>query len=189
DGMWAMAYEKTIGTIYLERQKTQRHVTPLAIIGVGGSPATPLELFTGHTVQKWSCKDFQTGKLSASEREQKLAELREQLAACVADKRLMVGGTAKLGGSQTVVPGLLYNHSYGVLGYDKRTDTVAFWNPIGSNYTPKGPPGLKHGFVTHHGCFSMPLTDAVMWFGSFSIETDEPSTRFEIADDPADTTQ
>ena len=35
DGMWALVYEKAIGTIYLERQKTKKHVTPLSIIGVG----------------------------------------------------------------------------------------------------------------------------------------------------------
>jgi len=32
--------------------------------------------------------------------------------------------------------------------------------------------------VTERGRFTMKLTDAVMWFGSFSIETDEPSARF-----------
>lgn len=177
DGLWAVAYEKAIGTIYLERQKTKRHVSPLSIIGVGGTPNVPLELLTGHAVKRAGCEDFQRGQLTPEEREAKFAELRAKLIENVNAKRLMVGGTAPKG-KQTLVPGLYYNHSYGVLDYDEKTDVVTFWNPFGNGYQPKGEPGLKHGFPTSHGRFSMPLKDAVMWFGSFSIETAEPTTRF-----------
>lgn len=179
DGMWALVFEKAIGTVYLERQKMGKHVSPLSIIGVGGTPNVPLELLTGHAVKRTGCEDFQSGKLDEAAREQKLAEVRKNLAEAVRKGRLIVGGTAPLGGKQTVVPGLYYNHSYGVLAYDEKTDAVTFWNPFGNRYTPKGPPGLKTGFVTEHGRFTMPLTDAVMWFGSFSIETDEATTRFK----------
>ncbi len=51
---------------------------------------------------------------------------------------------------------------------------MTFWNPFGNRYTPKGPPGLQSEYVTEHGRFTMPLAEAVMWFGSFSIETAKP---------------
>lgn len=179
DGMWALLFEKAIGTIYLERQKTPRHVTPLSIIGVGGTPNVPLELLTGHAVKRTGCEDFQRGQLDAEARERKLAEVRARLAEAFREGRLIVGGTAPLGGKQTIVPGLYYNHSYGVIDFNEKTDEVTFWNPFGNRYTPKGPPSLKTGFLTEHGRFTMPLADAVMWFGSFSIETGEKSTRFD----------
>jgi hypothetical protein len=177
DGMWAIAFEKAVGTIYLERQKSPRHVTPLAVIGVGGTPNVPLELLTGHVVKRSGCEDFQRGQLDEAARVARLDEIRQKLIANKQAKRLVVGGTAPKG-KQTLVPGLYYNHSYGVLDYDAATDRVTFWNPFGNGYTPKGPPGLKHGFVTSHGRFSMTLPEAVMWFGSFSMETAEPTERF-----------
>jgi hypothetical protein len=152
-----------------------RDVTPLSIIGVGGTPNVPLSLFTGHAVKRTGCEEFQRGDLDGEAREQRLAEVRGRLVKSVRQGRLIVGGTAPLAGRQTVVPGLYYNHSYGVLAYDEKADTVTFWNPFGNRYTPKGPPGLQSGYVTEHGRFTMPIAEAVMWFGSFSIETDEPA--------------
>ena len=137
----------------------------------------PLEILTGHVVKRSSCADFHSGKLGAKAREQKLAEVRQRLTEAVRHGRLIVGGTGRRG-KQTIVPGLNYSHSYGVLAFNPKTDEVTFWNPHGNRYTPKGPPSLKTGFVTEHGRFTMPLRDAVMWFGSFSIETAEKSTRF-----------
>ncbi|WP_168219491.1 C2 family cysteine protease [Limnoglobus roseus] len=175
DGMWAVLFEKAVGTIYLERQKTPNHVTPLSIVGVGGSPHLPLELLTGHAIKRTGCEDFQRDKLDAEARDKKLAEVRGKLTEAFRHKRLIVGGTAALGGKQTVVPGLYYNHSYGVLAFNDKTDEVTFWNPFGNRYTPKGSPGLTTGYATEHGRFTMPLTEAVMWFGSFSIESNEPA--------------
>lgn len=177
DGMWAIAFEKAVGTVYLERQTVRRHHTPLSIIGVGGSPHLPLEIVTGHRVVRAGCEDFQGGTLDAASRAKRLADLRKQLSDARRAGRLIVGGTAPLGGRQAVVPGLYYNHSYGVLNYDEKTDLVTFWNPFGNRFIPKGEPGLKNGYVTSYGKFTMPLPDAVMWFGSFSIETGEPAGR------------
>jgi len=97
DGMWALVYEKAVGAVLLERQKTRRHVTPLSVIGVGGTPNVPLELLTGHAVKRTGCEDFQRGKLGAHERERRLAEVRARLAEAVRKGRLIVGGTAPLG--------------------------------------------------------------------------------------------
>ena len=173
DGLWANVLEKAIGQAYLERSKSGRHVSPFSIIGVGGSPARVLDFLTGHKTRRYGCEDLQKPDLAPAERAAKLAEIRQALIQAQRDGRIFVGGTAPIG-KQTLVPGLYYNHSYGVLGYDAERDEVTFWNPFGNKYTPRGPAGLVHGFPTSHGRFSMPLADAVMWFGSFSIETDEP---------------
>jgi hypothetical protein len=174
DGVWANVFEKSIGHIYLERQKTPKHVTPYDIIGVGGTPNSPLGILTGHKCVRVGCEEFQTGKLDASARDKKLDEIRNDLTEAFQSHHLVVGGTAEIHGPEIKVPGLYYDHSYGVLNYDRNTDMITFWNPMGNHYEPKGTPGLDHGYATNHGRFDCPLTDTVMWFGSFSIETDQP---------------
>jgi hypothetical protein len=177
DGVWVNVFEKAIGTIYLTRQKTQRHVTPYDIIGVGGTPSSPLSILTGHACKRMPCADFQKGKLTPAERDAKLAEIRQELTAAFQSGRLVVGGTASRGNGETIVPGLYYNHSYGVLAFDSETDVVTFWNPMGNHFTPAGDPGLVNGYPTSHGRFDVPLMDAVMWFGAFSMENDQPATK------------
>ena len=175
DGVWANVLEKAIGHVYLGRQKVQRHLTPYSIIGVGGTPNSPLSLMTGHACKRVGCEDFQkAGKLTGADREARLATMRDELASAFKAGRLVVGGTGEIHGGGTIVPGLYYDHSYGVLAYDRTTDTVTFWNPMGNGYTPRGDAGLAHGYPTSHGRFDVKLPEAVMWFGSFSIETDQP---------------
>jgi hypothetical protein len=177
DGVWANVFEKAIGHILLERQRTAgKFVTPYQIIGVGGSPATPMSILTGHKLKRVGCEDFQKpGKLVGAAREARLNEMRDELEAAFKSGKLVVGGTADIHAGETVVRGLYYDHSYGVLGYDRKADVVHFWNPMGNGFKPKGEPGLANGYPTSHGRFDCPLTEAVMWFGSFSIETDEPA--------------
>jgi hypothetical protein len=74
-------------------------------------------------VKRTGCEDLQRGHLDGEAREQRLAEVRERLVESVRRGRLIVGGTAPLGGRQTVVPGLYYNHSYGVPACDEPADT------------------------------------------------------------------
>jgi hypothetical protein len=174
DGTWAIMMEKAIGQIYLERQKTPRHVTPLSIIGVGGTPNTPMGFITGHKSIRVGCEDFQKGTMDAATRETRLAAMRVSLTEALSKGKMIVSGTAPIG-KQAIVRGLYYNHSYGVLGFDPKTDEVTFWNPFGNKFTPKGQPGLKNGYVTEHGRFQVPLAEAVQWLGSFSIESDQPA--------------
>jgi hypothetical protein len=176
DGVWGNVFEKAIGHVLLERQRSGKFVTPFQIIGVGGGPNTTLSILTGHACKRVGCEDFQKpGKLAGPERTARLEAMRKELVDAFASHRLVVGGTADIHDGETVVPGLYYDHSYGVLAYDRATDTVTFWNPMGNGFTPRGEPGLAHGFPTSHGKFDVALPDAVMWFGSFSIETDQPT--------------
>jgi hypothetical protein len=173
DGTWANAFETAVGQVLLDRQKHPTHATPYSIIGVGGSPHTVMEIITGHKVVRLACEAFQGKNRYTTDRAAKLDEFRDKLAAAQSAGRLIVGGTAGLGGPQVKVPGLYYNHSYAVLKYDRATDVVSFWNPMGNSFAPVGPPGLENGYETSHGRFEAPLTEAVEWFGAFSLETDE----------------
>ena len=119
---------------------------PYSIIGVGGSPHTPLGFLTGHTTERLGCEGFLKTDLSPADRAAKLDEIRDKLVAAQKAGKLIVGGTADIGGPQVKVPGLYYNHSYAVLNYGRATDTVTFWNPMGNRFTPKGPPGLADGY-------------------------------------------
>ena len=175
DGVWGNVFEKAIGHVLLERQRAEKYVTPYEIIGVGGTPNVPLGILTGHKTVRVGCEDFQRkGKLEGGARAARLNAVRDALAAAFGSGHLVVGGTADISGGETKVRGLYYDHSYGVLGYDHGTDLVTFWNPMGNAFKPKVPPGLENGYATSHGRFDCPLPEAVMWFGSFSIETDEP---------------
>ncbi len=171
-GLWAAMYEQAIGDAMLRRQKSDKHVTPLSLIGVGGSPHVPLEILTGHIVRKHGCEKYRTPKDEHGASAADLTPLRDDLKLAFAEKRLVVGGNAPIG-KQAIVKGLYYNHSYGVLDYDEKTDTVLFWNPFGNTFKPSGPDGLEFGYTTTNGKFRVPLAEAVMWFGAFSIETDE----------------
>ena len=68
-----------------------------------------------------------------------------------------------------------YNHAYAIIGYAPRTDLVSVWNPWGQNFTPKGPEGVEHGFVTEHGVFQIPLTTLYHQFSTVHLETIAPS--------------
>jgi len=171
-GCWASMYEKAIGTVMIE--KSTRYVTPLDRIGIGGTPHIPLEILTGHDVRRHGCELYREPVDENGASLADLAPLREDLKAAFAEGRLVVGGCGPKG-KQTLVSGIYYNHSYGVLDYDEESDTVLFWNPFGHKRTPQGPEGLKYGYTTSHGKFRVPLAEAVMWFGSFSIETTEPA--------------
>ena len=180
DGVWSLVLEKAIGERYRLRQKGDKFATPFSIIGVGGTPNTPLAMMTGHKVSREGCEMFQKPGFDEAGKEKRLDEIRVALESAFKENRLVIGGTGpvthrkiteteKNAGSISV-PGLYYNHSYGVLAYDRQTDVVTFWNPMSNLVKPKGPAGLEFGYPTSYGHFDCPLKDAVMWFGSFSIE-------------------
>lgn len=176
-GTWTNMYEKAIGLRMLEASPSTKHVTPFSYIGVGGTPNVPVQVLTGHHVRRHGCELYRDPRDEKGASLADLTPLREDLKAAFRDGRIVVGGCGPKG-KQTLVKGIYYNHSYGVLDYDEATDTVLFWNPFGNKYTPKGPDGLEFGYTTEHGKFRVPLKEAVMWFGSFSIETNEPSEKY-----------
>ena len=51
---------------------------------------------------------------------------------------------------------------------------MTIWNPHSNTFQPKGKPGLENGYVTEGGKFTLPLTEAYQFYGSFTFETDKP---------------
>jgi hypothetical protein len=175
-GIWANVFEQAVGTVMLDRIRPgpKRPPTPLSLIGAGGSTWVPLSIVTGHAVRRYSCKPYRKGVDASGASTADLLGLRKELVSAFAEGRLIVGGCGPQG-DQKRVPGLYFNHSYAVIGYDAATDVVTFWNPMGNTFAPRGPESLTHGYATTHGQFRVPLCEAVMWYDSFSFETDEPA--------------
>jgi hypothetical protein len=176
-GIWANVYETAIGAELQRRSTSGRHVTPLGQIAGGGTPNVPMQVLTGHRSRRHGCELYRNTVDARGASADDLTPLQEDLKLAFAEGRLIVGGCGPKG-KQALVKGIYYNHSYGSLEYDEATDTVLFWNPLGNKHTPSGPEGLEFGYTTSHGRFRVPLKEAVMWFGSFSIETSELSETY-----------
>lgn len=164
EGAWVPLYEKAMGILIA--QKKSKVTTPLGAVGSGGSAGTALSLLTGHPIERFSLKPWKEPGTSQKDLPQKLENLRSGLEKAMNDGRLVCGGT----GAKVEVPGIHGNHAYAVLGYDRKTDRVTFWNPHGQNFTPKGPEGIQNGYQVKKGVFQAPLTEVVVWFGGFSWE-------------------
>ncbi len=70
-------------------------------------------------------------------------------------------------------PGIVSRHAYAVIGYEPRTQVVTVMNPWGNRFTPRGPPGLEHGYPTQAGVFRVPLDEFVQIFGTVYYQTGE----------------
>jgi hypothetical protein len=49
---------------------------------------------------------------------------------------------------------------------------VTIWNPHGNTFKPKGAQGLKNGYATSKGVFTMPVEEMVRVFRGLVYETD-----------------
>jgi hypothetical protein len=172
DGIWVNLYEKGIGQARNEaRPPEQRAGSAIDALARGGSAGTMLAFITGHEITRFSFKFAKDPAVTRDEREAKLKELSQQLAAAAAARRLMTCGTLK-----TTTPGLTPNHAYAVLDYDAKTDAVTLWNPHGGKFTPKGAPGLEHGYPEKDGIFQIPVRDFVRQFSGMAFEVTEAAS-------------
>ena len=174
DGVWVNLFEKAMGQVLLDAQQVPRSVSPTNIIDKGGAPLTVLQYLTGHKVVRINCAPMRDPKLTPAEREAKLADCRAALIKTQDAGRLIVCGNGARPRDMAPIPGILFLHSYAVLGYDAKTDEITLRNPQGRQHTPKGAPGMQYGYPTKDGRFTLPLAELVKWLGAFSIETDEP---------------
>lgn len=171
DGMWVNLYEKAIGAARnQDKPEDQRVGSPIDAMARGGSAGTMLSYITGHKIQRFSCAFAKDEKTSRDQHAAILKQLREWLAEAAKHERPMTCGTEK-----TTTPGLTPNHAYAVLGFDAGTDTIRLWNPHGSTFTPKGAPGLEHGYPIADGVFNMPLPEFVEQFAGLAVESDVPA--------------
>ena len=173
DGVWVNLYEKAVGEALLREQpRNKRAGSPIDVLGRGGSAGTMVQFITGNKIERFSCRFAKDPTLAPADRDARLQKLRERLSAAAQARRLVTCGTLK-----TTTPGLSPNHAYAVLAYDPEADTLRLWNPHGGRFTPKGDPGLAHGYVRADGVFTVPLGDFVQQFSGLAFETNEPDER------------
>lgn len=168
DGLWLAVLEKAYGMVRNDAvAEDKRHEETTDAIARGGSIGPVIRLLTAHTTSRVSLKAL---RKDAGTTEAGLPRLRERVAAVVAADRLAGVSSPKEG----TPPGVSPNHAYAVIGFDGATDTVRLWNPHGNTFSPKGEPGLDHGYPTKGGVFDIPLKELVMVFDMATFESDQP---------------
>ena len=173
NGVWAATFEKAVGQMRAASRASENSPTPLSIVSRGGSAGSMLSVLTGNTIERFSCRPwFEDSATPKAELEEKLRELRSLMKSATLEKRLMTAGTPSK--KNLKVPSLSRGHAYAVLGYDARSDLVTFRDPHGQNFTPRGTPGLKNGYVIKQGIFRAPLPEVVQFMGGFAFEQKTP---------------
>jgi hypothetical protein len=172
EGLWLTTLEVADGSLRAGHRRTD--AAALDIIH-GGNTAHVIERLTGHKAERIGIRKRSGGHEppTGSEVTALKAKVREVLKACEAERRVVTTSIGKSG----VPPAMGHNHAYAILGLEGAN--VRVWNPWGAhnNHTPKGKPGLKAGYVTRDGQFSLPLDDFVHLFGEISFETSKKLER------------
>ena len=168
-GIWLNVLEEAAGREELRRAPRE---LPLDRLGEGGDSVFTIQLLTGHKAIKELIRPHSKGaRPTPAERD--VPHLIERISHAIRDgmthKRLICCGV----GEWPVPPGMGKWHQYAIL--DLKQGHVELWNPWGChyNYTPKGTPGLQHGYPTTGGRFSMPIHDFVLVFGAVNVESDQ----------------
>jgi hypothetical protein len=172
NGLWPLVYEKAVGISRIKEGAAD--ATPYNVVTRGGSAGTMMSILTGHQIKRWSCKTWRDAGADAARQAELLKDLRHQLVAAFAQKRLVTGGTAGLAPGKKGPPGITFNHGYAVLGYDPAKDELLLWNPHGDDFKPKGEDGLANGYTKTKGEFHIPLRELVTFFGGFAFEQEAP---------------
>ena len=139
-------------------------------IAHGGSIRTTIRAFTGNETKSLSLQSKL--KPDQSNLEDLVTNLRAELQTAAGATSLMGLGTAKEGNP----PGIAGNHAYAVLSFNAEKDEVQIWNPHGNTFKPKGEPGIKNGFPTSRGVFTVKVGDVVQIFrgATFEIQKSAP---------------
>ena len=156
DGLWMAVLEKAVGTLGARHDPAAAAIPdPSLRVNLGGSGKDDVHRWTGHGVDALDLR-----------KHAEAAQARDALVR-MERRRLMAKGVVVV----TDPPGPLpMNHVYAILGFDPTTDVVTVWNPWGDDTTPKGPPGLQHGWPRNHGVFQIPLRDFVRVFAYLDVE-------------------
>lgn len=144
NGIWINVFEKAFGEI-LGDKKGSNSKSSTDAIARGGSSKPVLALLTG--------KEVKTIARGETESLFKIAERagRKEVFAVMSTN------------DEVKIPGVSPNHAYSVLGVEG--GKVVMWNPHGQTFTPKGPEGVKFGYVVRNGIFRVSKEDTKEWFG------------------------
>lgn len=168
NGIWVNLYEKAIAEARNEQKPpNKRFDIALDAIASGGDEEPILSYITAHKVTVFPISSERAGETP----EIRLAQLRAKVAFASGNKLLMVADTLA-----PTTPGLMPTHAYALLNYDSASDTVKLWNPHGNKFTPRGKPGLSHGYPMTNGIFAMPLHDFASQFEHVVFERPETTT-------------
>ncbi len=167
-GRWLPTLEHAFERVrQLRRDAEKRPAEPTDLIARGGSAGESIEFLTGHDASRL--------ELCGKEREptddkvrDRAAKAREVLGEVMKSKRLAAVGTD----DDRITPGISPKHAYAVLAFDESADRVTIWNPHGNTFKPKGAQGLKNGYATSKGVFTMPVEEMVRVFRGLVYETD-----------------
>jgi len=165
DGLWPVVLEKAVGQIFRDHaMRDRRTAEPTDSIAQGGSTKRAMWLFTGHASYEFILRRPQNEARD-------LTEIRQILPEALEAGRLATASMGRYPAGPRKVPKLGYEHGYGVIGFDRQADELVLWNPWGNTFTPNGPEGLEHGFMTRHGVFRVSLKTFYENFSTLHVES------------------
>ncbi len=156
NGVWLSVLENAYRKAYSETYHTNQ-LAPYDAIRI--VMERNVNLMTGHKTLRFKIEKPDDEKLAAT--------IRKNLESAMSERRLVVCGTSK---SAKLPPGLVANHEYAVLAFNKEKGTVRLWNPWGNTFTPKGEEGLQHGYTTKAGQFEVPFADWMQIYHGITFE-------------------
>ncbi len=158
-GTWISIIEKAWGTAIL-RIRRESFGNALDRAGGGGNPALVIQILTGR-------KSILHQIVLEDGIDEVMKRLDYSFRSAMEEKRLVCAGTDR----RALPPGLAQTHAYAVLGYNPNTRDVTLWNPWGNDFQPEGGPGLRTGYETKQGKFTLPLSDFVRVFDRVMIQS------------------
>ncbi|MGC4032482.1 MAG: C2 family cysteine protease [Tepidisphaeraceae bacterium] len=194
EGAFLAVFEQAYGKYRSKVRGNSTDIDGTDALYKGGDSADTLGKLTGHKMTRIAFG--KTLEKRAADASKVLPKVRELLVYNLKNNLAITGGGVigvkkeadqKVEGGTVPItpPAVLKNHVYVVTDYDPKTDLVTIWNPHSNTFKPKGEPGMKNGYVTEKGKFTLPLTEAYQFYGSFTFETNEPAKPAETkkADD------
>jgi hypothetical protein len=169
EGLWLPVLEEAYGIMRTRNTQPKAGAEVMEegsdAIAHGGSMRSTIKALTGNETKGVNLKS----KLKPDQSNlNDLADtFRMELKKAIDDNRLAGLGTSK----DDTPPGISGNHAYAILAFDAAKDEVKIWNPHGNSFKPKGEAGIKNGFPTSRGVFTVPLTEVVRIFRGATFET------------------
>ena len=188
EGAFLAVFEQAFGKYRAQLRGKPLDTDGTDVLYTGGDSSNTLQQLTGRQTQRISF-----GKnldVRAENAEKVLPEVRKLLVRNIESHMAITCGgvigvkrtkdakgtevTTDKGRLPIVPPAILQNHVYVVTDYDAKADLVTIWNPHSNTFKPKGTPSMENGYVTEGGKFTLPLSEAYQFYGSFTFETDKP---------------